>query len=72
MKIALKHGSSAPISSSTRKTELCNLSLVGPNPEINYVCVRFTMGQVLVISADTRFLDTPMILTCLTLNSTYR
>ena len=70
--ITLKYGSSAPVSSSTANKELHSLGLVGPDPEINYVCVEFTMGQILVISADTRFLDMPMILGCLTLNSTYR
>lgn len=63
--ITLKYGSSAPVSSSTPNKELHSCGLVGPDPEINYVCVKFTVGQILVISADTMFLDMPMILACL-------
>lgn len=54
------------VSSSTPSKELRSLGFVSPDLEISI------MGQISVISAETRILNTPMILACLTLNSTYR
>lgn len=62
--ITLKYGSSTLVSSSTPHKELCSLGLAGSDLEINYVCARFTVGQILVISAGIRLLDVPKILAC--------
>lgn len=60
------------VSSSIPHKELCSLGLASSKLEINFVCVRLTVGQIFVISADTGLLDMPMILPCLNLNDICR